>query len=209
MNKCKCEDLIDDYLLGKLTEEKREEFEEHYFNCSVCFEKMQERDELITAVKHRPDTIFHDLSWDDEEETLPLLERIYTYLSPKQWALAAATAAIILVIAIGVIPSLKTGSPEFFLDDSQVRGKSITLISDAIPSQFKWESLGENLEYKIYIYNHDLLWEETTTTNTISLPDEIKDKMIPGIKYFWQVKAFSQEGTLLAESSKVQLPITK
>ena len=209
MNKCKYEDLIDGYLLNKISEEKREEFEEHYFNCSICFEKMRERDELITAVKQKPDIIFHDLSLDEREEILPLHERIYAFLSPKQWAMAAVTAALILVIAIGVVPFLKTESPEFFLDDSQVRGKSITLISDAIPAQFKWESLGEGLEYKIYIYNHDLLWEETTKTNFISLPDEIKDKMIPGIKYFWQVKAFSPTGTLLAESSKVQLPITK
>lgn len=209
MNKCKYEDLIDGYLLNKISEEKREEFEEHYFNCSVCFEKMRERDELITAVKQKPEIIFHDLSLDEKAITLPLHERIYAFLSPKLWAAAAVSAALILVIAIGVIPSLKTGSPEFFLDDSQVRGKSITLISDAIPSQFKWESLGENLEYKIYVYNHGLLWEETTKTNFISLPDEIKDKMIPGVKYFWQVKAFSPEGTLLAESSKVQLPITK
>ena len=209
MNKCKRENLIDDYLLNRLSEEKREEFEQHYFDCPICFEKMRERNELITAVKLRPDIIFHDLSLEEKQETLPLHERIYAFLSPKQWATAAVTATLMLVIAIGVIPSLKTKSPEFFLDDSQVRGKSITLISDAIPSQFKWESLGEDLEYKIYIYNHGRLWEETTKTNFISLPDEIKDKMIPGVKYFWQVKAFSAEGTLIAESSKVRLPSTK
>lgn len=209
MNKCKHEDLIDDYLLNKLSKEKREEFEEHYFNCPLCFEKMSERDELITAVKQQPGIIFHDLAMDEREETLPLHERIFAFLTPTQWAMTAVTAALVLVIAIGVIPLLKTESPQFFLDDSQLRGRSITLISDEIPSQFKWESLGDELEYKIYIYNHGLLWEETTKNHFISLPDEIKAKMIPGVKYFWQVKAFSSEGTLVAESSKVQLPVAR
>ena len=44
MKKCKFDDSIDDYLLSKLSEEDREKFEEHYFNCQQCFEKMLARD---------------------------------------------------------------------------------------------------------------------------------------------------------------------
>ena len=67
--------------------------------------------------------------------------------------------------------------------------------------------MGENVEYTILIDNHELLWSETTKNNYISLPAEIKAKMVPGVKYFWQVKAFSPEGALIAESSKVQFTI--
>jgi hypothetical protein len=170
---------------------------------------MVERDELISTVKHKADIIFHDLEMDEISESAPLSERVFAFFTPRQWAMVAASAALILIIAIGVIPNLKTKAPEFFLDDGQIRGRSITLISDAIPTQFKWESSGEDLEYKIYIYNHGLLWEETTHNNFISLPKEIKAKMVLGVKYFWQVKAFSPEGTLVAESSKVQLPVSE
>ena len=54
------EDLIDDYLLNRLNEDEKGKFEELYFNSSHCFEKMLERDELISVVKHKGDLIFQD-----------------------------------------------------------------------------------------------------------------------------------------------------
>lgn len=214
MRKCKHDDLIDDYLLNKLSEEKKQEFEAHYFNCHICFEKMAERDEMLTAIKYKGNAIFQDFERETEVEHVSLLEHIWAFLTPKQWALAAATVAVLLVVALGVLPHLTSTSPQFFINDDVVRGGSIKLISpvitvNAIPSQFKWESLGEDVEYKIEIYNHELLWSATTSNNYIALPQEVKEKMVNGGKYSWQVKAFSAEGTLIAVSSKVQFPVTK
>jgi hypothetical protein len=214
MRKCKHEDLIDSYLLNTLSEEKKQEFEAHYFNCRVCFDKMAERDEMLTAIKYKGDTIFQDLETEREVERVPMLEQIWAFFTPKQWILATATVAVLVVVALGVLPNLTTTSPQFFVNDDLVRGGSIKLISpviavDAIPSQFRWESLGENVEYKIEIYNHELLWSATTSNNYIALPLDVKDRMVTGEKYSWQVKAFSAEGTLIAVSSKVQFPVTK
>jgi len=214
MKKCKNEDLIDNYLLNKLTEEKKQEFEAHYFNCPVCFEKMVERDEMLTAIKYKGDTIFRDIETEREVEHSPILENVWAFFTPKQWALAAVTAAVLLVVVLGVIPTITTTSPQFFVNDDLVRGGSIRLISpvisvDVIPSQFRWESLGEDVEYKIEIYNHELLWSATTSDNYIALPLEVKERMVTGEKYSWQVKAFSAEGTLIAVSSRVQFPVTK
>ena len=78
---------------------------------------------------------------------------------------------------------------------------------EAFPSEFRWESLGEDVEYKIEIYNHNLVWSATTTDNHIDLPEEVKDRMVSGEKYSWQVKAFSKEGALIAVSSRVQFPV--
>ncbi|MGD8538885.1 MAG: zf-HC2 domain-containing protein [Candidatus Aminicenantes bacterium] len=214
MRKCKHEDLIDDYLLDKLTEEKKQQFEAHYFNCRVCFEKMAERDELLTAIKYKGHTIFQDLETETQVDRVPLLEQVWAFLTPKQWVLATVTAALILVVVLNVLPILRTTSPQFFINDDLVRGGSIKLISpviavNAIPSQFRWESLGEDVEYKIEIYNHELLWSATTSDHYIALPPEVKERMVAGEKYAWQVKAFSTEGTLIAVSSKVQFPVTK
>lgn len=214
MRKCKHEDLIDDYLLNKLSEEKKQEFEAQYFNCRVCFEKTAERDEMLTAIKYKGHTIFQDLETGTEAERVPMLEQIWAFFTPKQWTLAVATTAVLVVVALGVIPNLTTTSPQFFINDDLVRGGSIKLISpviavDAIPSQFRWESLGEDVEYKIEIYNHELLWSATTSNPYITLPQEVKERMVTGEKYSWQVKAFSAEGTLIAISSKVQFPVTK
>ena len=60
MTECKFEDLIDEYLLNKLGEEKRDQFEEHYFNCPACFQKMADRDDMIAAIKWKGPEIFAD-----------------------------------------------------------------------------------------------------------------------------------------------------
>ena len=44
MTDCKFEELIDEYLLNKISEDKRQEFEQHYFDCPACFQEMVERD---------------------------------------------------------------------------------------------------------------------------------------------------------------------
>ena len=213
MRNCKYEKLIDNYLFNRLSEEERQEFEEHYFDCPACFARLEERETLISAVKYKGHEIFQNVELEEVQRT-PLLEQITAFLTPKQWALATATTAILLVVTLVVVPNFKTNQPEFFVNDDLVRGGSIKLISpvitvNAIPSQFRWESLGEGLEYKIEIFNHNLMWSATTTDNYIALPDEVKNRMISGEKYSWQVKAFSKEGTLIAVSSRVQFPVTK
>ncbi len=209
MNECKFESLIDEYLLDKLSEEDKARFEEHYFSCPSCFQALQERDDLITAIKSQGHELFADLIVGEQIRKVSMWERLSGFLSPGQWVTAAVSAALVLVIALSVIPRLKTQSPTFFLDDQQTRGTSITLISDSIPGKFQWQSVDNAAEYKIYIDNHDPLWNATTQVNFISLPEEIKAKMKPGVQYFWQVKAFSQAGTLIAVSSKIQFSIPK
>jgi hypothetical protein len=203
MKKCRYENLIDDYLFGRLNKEKREEFEEHLFNCPHCFEQTKERNELILVVKDKADSIFKDIRIEQEVKS-PILEKIFGFLSLKPLISAAATAALVLIIVFGIIPNVSHKTPEFISSDDAVRGGSITLISESIPSKFKWEALGEDIEYKVFIYNDELLWEKSTKNNYISLPEKIKAKMTPGKSYSWQVKAFSSQGTLISSSSKVQ-----
>ena len=213
MRNCHFEDLIDDYLLNKLPEERKEEFEKHYFNCSKCFTTMTEREELISSIKYKGYEIFQDIYAAEETKRIPLYDKVVSFLTPRQWAVAAVSAALLLFVVFGVIPALKTSSPQFFVNEDIVRGESITLISpvidiDSVSSQFKWKNLGEDVEYKIYLYNDSLLWTAITKENTIILPEEIRNLMTSGEKYSWQVKAFSPQGTLIAVSSRVQFKIS-
>jgi hypothetical protein len=203
MKKCSYEDLIDDYLFNRLSQEKKEEFEENFFNCPQCFEQIKEKNELISVIKDNADSIFKDIRIEEESKS-NARDKILGFLSPKPLISAAVTAALVLIIVFAVIPNATKGPPDFVVSDDGIRGSSITLISEAIPSEFRWENLGNDIEYKVFIYNDELLWEKSTQENTISLPDEIKTKMVPGKSYFWQVKAFSPEGTLISSSSKVQ-----
>ncbi len=203
MDKCRYENLIDDYLFNRLSREKKEKFEKHFFNCPHCFEQIKEKNELIWTIKNKADTIFKDIRIEEESKN-PIYEKVMDFLSPKPLISAALTAALILIVVFAIIPNVTDKTPEFMITEEAVRGRSITLISKAVPSEFRWEAVGKDIEYKVLISNDELIWEKTTQNNYISLPEEIKSKMTPGKSYFWQVKAFSPQGTLISESSKIQ-----
>ncbi|NIM58785.1 MAG: hypothetical protein GTO16_07555 [Candidatus Aminicenantes bacterium] len=212
---CKWKHLIDDYLFDRLDDEKKKKFEEHYFNCSYCFEKMVERDELISTIKLKGEMIFQDEYVVDKEKGTTWFEKIISFFTPKQWALVSVYAALLLIVICVFIPYFKSAPPQFFISEDKVRGESITLISPVIdiktvPTKFEWKDSGEDVEYKICIYdNGNKLWATTTKDNFIDLPEEVRKRMTSGEKYSWEVKAYSPEGTLIAISSKVQFKIAK
>ena len=215
MRKCKFEDMIDGYLLNKLSERDKELFEEHYFNCPSCFEKLQARDLIINTIKNHSEVLVQE----EVRSKVPVAARVKhelaAFLNPRQLALAGITALIFVAVIIAVVPRPGNNIPAFILTDTEtVRGSSITLISPVIdmsqvPSFFEWKKLGDNVEYQISIFNHELLWKTTTKENRVTLPDEVRSKMLPGEKYSWQVKAFGPDGTLIAVSSRVQFLVSK
>lgn len=212
MKKCEFEDWIDDYLLNRLDEKKKEKFEEHYFNCLHCFERMEERNELISVVKNKGSMIFQEEHARKKAEVPFWFENVVSFLTPKQWAMAGVSAVLVLLAIFFIIPNLKTTTPQFIMNDDTVRGEPIILLSPLkdikiVPSKFRWMKLGKDVEYRIYIYDSELLWTSTTKDNAISLPEEVKQQMKAGEKYSWQVKAFSQEGSLIAVSSQAEFRI--
>lgn len=213
MKKCKFEELIDDYLMNRLAEDRKEEFEEHYFNCPQCFEKIEERDEIISVIQNKGHMIFED-EYAVGAAEVGWFDKVASFLTPKQWAFATISSAILLVVVFGVIPNLKTTSPQFYINEDAVRGQKIDLISPvidvgAVPNRFEWKKSPKDVEYKIYLYsNGDLLWSDSTKENFIVLSEEIRKLITSGEKYSWQVKAFSPEGILISVSSRVQFKIS-
>jgi len=213
MRNCKFKEMIDEYLLNRLASDEKNKFEEHYFNCPSCFEKMVERDELIAAIKYKGQEIFKDEYIGEAAKGETWWEKVTAFLTPRQWTTVAVSAVLTVVILFGILPMLKPTSPQFFINEDAVRGGQITLISpvwesETVPSKFEWKKLGEEVEYKIYIYdNGDVKWQDTTKENFIVIPENIKKTLASGEKYSWQVKAFSTEGTLISVSSRVQFKI--
>jgi hypothetical protein len=211
MRKCKFEDLIDNYLLNRLDGGKKKKFEEHYFNCPCCFEKMVERDELISIIKNKGDMIFQDGYVVEETKGATWVEKIVSFLTPKQWAATAVSACLFLIIGclfLYVIPKRGPIPPPFSItDDSTERGTQIKI--KVIPSKIEWSRLGEDVEYKIYIFNNgDKLWSTTTNENFVVLPEEVKKRMTLGEIYSCEVKAFSPQGSLKA-SGETEFKIQK
>lgn len=215
MRECKFKELIDDYLLNRLTEDDKNKFEEHYFSCVSCFERMTERNELIRVIKRKGHEIFEEKYIPETARHISWAEKIAYAFTPREWVFAAAAAAMLLIVVFGILPSLKTPAPQFYISEDVVRGQSIDLISpvidtETIPSQFEWKKSEKTVEYTIYIFNNgDVLWTTTTKENVIVLPERIKEVMNVDGKYSWQVKAFSAEGTLIALSSKVQFKVNR
>lgn len=212
MKTCRYEAWIDGYLLGKLDAKESAEFEEHYFNCLPCFAKLAEREEIVGVLKRDRSVFAAEERPAIETKKAAWFDRAFAFLTPRQWALAGAAAAL-LVAVLTVTPLFRNAPPEFVLNSEEtVRGSSLTLISPVIdigtvPAYFEWKSLGTDVEYQVSIYNGRLLWKTTTRDSRLSLPDDVKAMMTSGTKYSWQVKAFSPQGTLIAVSSRVQFTI--
>lgn len=215
MKRCRLETQIDSYLLHKLTGDERDRFEQHYFNCPLCFDSLLERDRIIAAAKAQGPRLLQGVRTSEEGRAVSLPERVFALLSPRQWTAAAVSAALVLVIIFGALPYIrKSEAPQFFLNgESVLRGESLSLISPIIdvrtvPAYFEWKKLGDDIEYRIYVYNSEPLWSESTRETRIAIPQNVAERMSAGEKYSWQVKAFSSRGTLIAVSSRVQFKIS-
>jgi len=213
MKKCLFADQIDDYLLNRLEGEPKERFEEHYFNCPSCFRQIEERDTLISTIKSRGAWIFRDKPAAERRAWVPAWRRAASSFSPRQWATVGVAAAAILIAVFALMPQFRHASPQFFLNENEVvRGESLTLMSPiidvrAVPTFFEWKPLAEAAEYKISLFNGGLLWSATTQDSRITVPVETQQRMLPGQRFAWQVRAFSARGALIAVSSKVQFQI--
>jgi hypothetical protein len=213
MKQCLFEDQIDEYLLHRLEGEAKDRFEEHYFNCSSCFAKLQERDDLVTAIKTRGAWVFSRERQPEARGWAAAVGKMTEWMTPRQWTAAAVSAAVILFAVFGALPLLRQQAPQFTLSDSEVvRGQSLSLITPlidvkSVPAYFEWAKLANAAEYKISIYNGELLWSATTADARIAIPEDVKLKMVAGHTYAWQVRAFSVSGTLVAVSSRVRFQV--
>jgi len=229
MNECPNEDRIDRYLTGRLTESETAELEEHYFNCSACFQKISERNELVEVIRDRGAEIFEgaDASpihsskkapWKDVRDggifppdrwkktpSMGSLPRV-------SWRVTAAAAAVLLAALLVLIPRFKGRDLEIvFTGDEAVRGESLILLSPrgevkAAPAAFEWKAVGAAAEYRLALSGPNTLWTTVTPATKADLADNMKRAMKPGL-YQWQVKAYSAQGTLLAASPKVEFKI--
>lgn len=207
--KCRYEDWIDDYVLGRLPTDRKENFEEHLFNCPRCFEEARQREELLWAVKTEGHHIFAEEIRREKASRPSFLRKLGALLTPKEWAAALTSAALIILIVIALTPRFKPESPQFFLSDETVRGETVTLISplgqiSTPPARFVWKKMNKDVEYTLYLYDSrgNLIFSQSTENSHWDLSETTRGLLTSGTEYTWQVKAFSMIGTLTAVSQK-------
>jgi anti-sigma factor RsiW len=208
MTSCCYRDYIDEYLLNRLSEKDKAAFEEHYFNCQACFQELKARAEVLRVIKNRGQELFRT----PDHAGLPLARPRKPALKPALWG-AAAAAAVALIVFIILDTRPPQTAPTFTLSgDDTVRGQAIGLISPrgdvaSLPVFLEWSPLGEGAEYTVTLFDQQRLWSETTQECRIRLPEEVRQRMVAGQTYSWQVKAFSSQGALTAISSRLQFKI--
>jgi hypothetical protein len=176
---------------------------------------MEERDALISTIKSRGAWIFKQEPASGQRDWVPAWKRALSSFTPRQWATVGVAAAALLLVVFTILPQFRHSPPQFVLSDTEVvRGESLTLMSPiidvkSVPTYLEWKSLGQGVEYKISLFNGGPLWTGATRDSRIAIPEETRQRMLPGQHFAWQVRAFSQRGTLIAVSSKVQFQISR
>lgn len=201
MRECEFKGLIDEYLLGRLSQEETARFEEHYFNCPSCFAETTLRNEIIGVVRQ-------GAAFSHEPAPARAGNGLFT-----RWAVICASAAAVLLAAWMLIPRPGSVAPQFVLtSDSVVRGASVAVVSpsanlDQAPAYLEWRAAGDGLDYRVTISNDKLLWSAITKGIKIAVPEEIRKSLKGNTTYSWQVKAFDKSGTLVSASAPTAFQI--
>ena len=97
-------ELIADYLMGNLSEDKAKAFEEHYFQCEICFDELKAAEHAIELIKQEGPEILETSSGIDSKSKSSknyksfLSKLFFPGLSPKGWGIAVGTAVVIALI---------------------------------------------------------------------------------------------------------------
>jgi len=108
------DEIIDRYVTRELSEEARDAFDEHCFNCEVCFQALKHREEFAQLIKTEGRTIFADVIAGRKAAFGPqaLIEKILHpgLFRPLEWAFAAIVALVI--VASGYLIFKSTQQPD-------------------------------------------------------------------------------------------------
>ncbi|HYA49069.1 MAG TPA: hypothetical protein VEG35_05155 [Burkholderiales bacterium] len=213
MSKCRYEDKIDDYILNRMEPKEQTDFEEHYFICRSCFDKMSERNEIVQILKEEGVLSPPEPAKAERARLRAWPEQVFGSLTPLRLAVAGVSVGVVLLAAWILIPRSGSVPPPLVLTgDGTVRGGSIAVLSPVaevaeVPAFLEWKAVGEDIEYKVTLAGKSPLMSASTKETRIILPDEIKTKMKPGQTYYWQVQAFRDDGALVAESGRIKFKI--
>lgn len=216
---CKDQDigkLIGSYELGLLSEEEQRRFEDHLLDCEYCFQSLYRTVPITNLIREKRLAPNEDIELGDAEEEEsypehPSRSRLVSVFQ-RPWVLAAAGVSVVLLIAVIVVWLQGPGKEIVRLrghDDVSILVVSPIGEVTAI-SELRWKAIKGVQSYQISIYADagDLVWEGSVYGPNAILPDSIREKLVPGQTFSWQVKALTEGGERL-KSQLVQFIIGK
>ena len=99
------EQVIEDYVTGSLSQEDIDAFDEHCFNCDLCFQELRLKEEMAALIKEEGKTIFSDYLEKQRVKGVGLVRSLIDKL-PRlnlEWETPQLVYATVAVGAVAVI----------------------------------------------------------------------------------------------------------
>jgi hypothetical protein len=211
MKKCEFEKQIDNYLLDRLSEKEKSAFEEHFFNCPICSKELIFREKILETIREKGREIFTDIISQTHIPTkIYLFNKFTQFFRVRKWVFASLIIFLLIFGSATYYLYYKLTHPPFFSPSGEVlRGEIIKLFYpqgelQEYPKLFYWKKIEGASKYLFSIFDNktNLIWKIKTKNNKIKLPDKIRTVIKKGSFYFWEVKALSSQGSVIAQSRR-------
>ena len=187
------QELMNRYVTGGLSEGDAKAFEEHYFQCEICFQELRALEDAINVIENEGKNALHIRESPEDNENGNLIKK--TANEPKHlkisWGIAASFAVVILAILFIRLPTNdedivdKNTNTAAAKDSSAIKNTPGTLknpdnkpIEVNRPPRQQVEEYAENLSGPEFKPNAYL---EAWSTENVRSGNEIFDKVIsPG-----------------------------
>lgn len=100
-------ELIDRYLAGELSDNKAKEFEEHYFQCDICFNELKAAEEAINLIEHEGGSILALKESLRDSAKKNFIQKIFEIKISNRWGIAVSFALFVLVMLFVTLPTNK------------------------------------------------------------------------------------------------------
>ena len=127
--KCKIknrEKVINDYFLGALSKADKEAFDEHCFNCDICFHELMLKEEALNLIKEKGRSIFAEyLRKQKHQVKQPIRLNVLNFSfgnirKMPSYAFAAALVVLLLLGSYHIFQKVGSGTQYAFNFDNQV-----------------------------------------------------------------------------------------
>jgi hypothetical protein len=191
------ENLIARYNSGELSEADALKFEEHYFQCEVCFRELRAAEDAINLIGNEGKSVLNLKESADKKVHSDSLRKIFSVSSQKKvnWGIAVSFAIIIAVILIITLPGnnkydIRKGNAVITKNDSTSKIVQEKSIQKPEQKNLTNEELAANLTGPDFTPNQYL--EEMSTENVRSVNEKLDKVISPasGIKIYNKDIAF-------------------
>lgn len=223
---------LERYLSNRVDEGRRAAILGHLKACPACetemmllseFQRAELRPEEAEAVRwiaarleQRSPEIFGraDASLSRSVAT-PRWKLIFSIPSPR--AAALVFASLLVVISAGLFlrrsyePTLNPNPPAA---GEVMRSQAIEILGpvgdlSGAPSELKWQPVRAAAKYEVRLMEVDRseLWKAETESTVLTLPADVREKLLPKRTIAWEVTARSAAGSVLASSGVQQFRV--